>query len=655
MSDFKDYIEHGWLLVPIAPGQKGPAGAASKGWNQREKCITDPSTKLRGAGLAHAYSGTCAIDVDNYPVAAAWLAERGVDLDELFAAPDAVQISSGRAAHGKLLYALPEPLNSQTVVYDENKKAALNFRCASAAGRTVQDVLPPSIHPDTGNPYRWVYDDLITDWRSLPMIPQVLHDIWLGELVASADLTVVPDKGAGADELRALLEHHNPDMSREEWVRVGMAIHHETDGSAEGLGIWDEWSQASNKYAGTADLQNCWRSFHDTPNAVTVGHLRQGTIATAEEFPHVDESAPAVDPWAQVEKQKRERFKLIHVGEIAEREPPEWLVEGAIPKADLAMMYGAPGSGKSFVALDLAFSVATGFTWFNMKTHKGPVVWIAAEAAYAMRNRARAYGQARGVVLDNTDLWVIEQTLSLMSSEDADALMHVMAETKPVLIVVDTLVAASGGADENSGADMNKVMDNCRRLHESTGALVMLIHHSGKDAARGARGWSGLHGAVRAEFLLTHREGSPIRVMETTKQSEGVEGEQYPFKLQPVPIDFDEDTTSCVVEPLDASVLDGDSLSEKLGPTQKLVFQAVTDLVAEYLDEDNAIPIQQVYDVAIDTMPRPSDGIRDRRPETIRRALAALCEKGYVAITEDQVTIGSVIDEKVNESPLSKV
>lgn len=648
MNNFAEYIEHGWLLVPIPPGQKGPSGAASKGWQKLENCVSDPATALRSAGLAHAYSGTCAIDVDNYPVAAAWLAERGVDLDELFAAPDAVQISSGRTNRGKLLYALSEPLASKKVAKDENKKDALDFRCATAAGFTAQDVLPPSIHPDTGNPYRWVYDDMIVDWRSLPMIPEVLHTIWLSELATSADLTVVPDKGAEVHELRELLTHHDPSMSREEWVRVGMAIHHETDGSAEGLAIWDHWSAGSNKYVGVGDLQNCWRSFHDTPNAVTVGYLRQGTIASPEEFPHVDTATPAeVDPWAKVEQQKRERFKLTPVGEIAAREPPDWLVEGMVPKADLAMMFGAPGSGKSFVALDLAFSVATGFTWFNKKVEKGPVVWIAAEAVGAMRNRARAYGQARGLVLDNTDLWVVEQTLSLMSNEDTTALLQVMKEKQPVLILVDTLAAASGGADENSGADMNKVLDNCRKLHAATGALVMLVHHSGKDASRGARGWSGLHGAVRAEFLLTHAEGSPIRVMKVTKQSDGVEGDKYPFKLLPVPIDFDEDNTSCVVEYLDASLI-AESDGSSLGPTQQLVYKVITDIVAEYLDDGEAAPVQRVYDECAAILPPPVAGVRDRRPETVRRAIMGLAAKGYVTITGHLLTLGSAIDENLN-------
>ena len=100
MSDFKELIEHGFVLVPILPGHKSPR---KRNWNTRENGITDPDFPMRSAGLLHAYSGTCAIDVDDYERAQEWLAERGVDLDALFAAPDSVQISSGRANHAKLI------------------------------------------------------------------------------------------------------------------------------------------------------------------------------------------------------------------------------------------------------------------------------------------------------------------------------------------------------------------------------------------------------------------------------------------------------------------------------------------------------------------------------------------------------------------------
>ena len=644
MSQFREYIEHGWVLVPIQPGSKGPR---ARGWNRKDNCITDPEHHMMAAGLAHAYSGTCAIDVDDYAMAHEWLMERGVDLDELFAREDSVQISSGKQGHGKLLYALPVPMASKQIKVD--KKCIVDFRCATAAGLTMQDVLPPSIHPDTTRPYKWDYaNDMIADWRELPQMPPALHKIWVNELDAMVSREAVPQKGAATGELRALLAHQSPDMARDDWVKVGMALHHETNGGIEGLNLWDEWSAGSPKYAGRSDLETVWRSFHDTPNAVTVGMLRQGSVATAEEFPEADSTVAEDDPWAAVESEKRARFSLTHVSEIAQREAPEWIVDRLVPQAEMVMMFGNSGAGKSFLALDLAFAVATGFTWFNQCSKKGPVAWIAAEAAGAMRNRARAYAQARGVELDATDLFVIEQTMSLMDKEDARLLTEVLTEAKPQLVIVDTLAAASGGANENSGEDMNQVLQHCRELHAATGATVLLIHHSGKDVSKGARGWSGLRAAMDAEFEVYYDGSSPIRAMTVTKQRDGSDGDAYPFKLLPVPLGF-EDVTSCVVEYLDATIL-SEKDRNKLGGNQKIAFQVIYELASKLGDEFAAVKLQDVYDRATTEMPAPPNGTRDRRAEYVRRAVAKLHERGYVTVTDDIVSIGSPYDDQLNET-----
>ena len=656
MSEFTPHIEHGWTLVPIQPGSKGPR---ARGWNRKQNCITDPDHHMLSAGLAHAYSGTCALDVDDYPAAAAWLAERGVSLDELFLQKDSVQISSGRKDHGKLLYALPTPMASKQIKMSrlrelengEKDTCILDFRCATAAGLTMQDVLPPSVHPDTGLEYKWDYaDDMIGDWRDLPPLPPELYEIWLGELEHERSRADVPEKGAALDELRALLEHRDPDMSRDDWVRVGMAIHHETDGGLEGLNLWDEWSREGEKYVGRADLETVWRSFHDTPNAVTVGSLRQDAVSTPDEFPDAAAALGTNDPWADAEAAKRARFSLTHVSEIAQRDPPEWIVDNLVPQADLVMMYGNSGAGKSFLALDLSFAVASGFTWFNQCSKKGPVVWIAAEAAGAMRNRAKAYAQARGVQLETTELHVIEQTLSLMDREDARILTEVLGEVRPRMIVVDTLAAASGGANENSGEDMNQVLNHCRQLHAATGAMILLIHHSGKDASRGARGWSGIRAAVDAEFEVSYNASSPIRTLTVTKQRDGTDGTVMPFRLLAVPLGFD-DATSCVIEYLDETML-GTKAQNALGGTQKATFQVIYALASEFGDEFAAVKLQDVYDAASVTIPAPPKGKRDRRSETVRRAVAKLHERGYVTVVDDTVSIGSPYDDELNNQDL---
>jgi len=180
MTSSIDMIRSGWALVPIPPRQKGPT---TVGWNTRERCVTTENQlqMLEGinVGLAHAYctpTPTCAIDVDNYKPAKAWLATHAIALDELLLTQNAVVIWSGKRYSLKLLYRLPEctPPFISKKKNGEDGKSILEFRCATKRGKTVQDVLPPSLHPD-GHQYRWVSAG---DPLRLPVIPIELLNLW---------------------------------------------------------------------------------------------------------------------------------------------------------------------------------------------------------------------------------------------------------------------------------------------------------------------------------------------------------------------------------------------------------------------------------------------------------------------------------------------
>lgn len=185
LNQAAEYISHGWALCNIPPGKKGPEGLDAKGWNTQGRAIRDPR-KLRGGhnvGLLHAWSGTVAIDIDQYDAAVAWLEGKGVDLQQLLAADDAVQIKSGRPNKAKLLYVVPQgvdPLGLSSVSIHATEPNAegkfpviLEFRCATKDGLSVQDVLPPSFHPLTGKPYEWG-----GDWREVGELPEALLKLW---------------------------------------------------------------------------------------------------------------------------------------------------------------------------------------------------------------------------------------------------------------------------------------------------------------------------------------------------------------------------------------------------------------------------------------------------------------------------------------------
>lgn len=250
------YVAHGMALVAIPSGQKGPA---AKGWNKPENAITDPdcAASLTGnVGLAHAYSTppTMALDIDDLTKAGAWLAEHGVDLAALLDADDGVQISSGRSGRAKLLYRLQtgvSPIPTKQITDPETGEMVLEFRCATANGLTVQDVLPPSIHPDTGQPYKWGGKG---SYKAIPEIPPALLEVWqtLLKPVASRssanggavnDSSVITLPPETIQHLRSALLSMRAD-EHALWIKMGLAL--KTLGDV-GRGLWLEWSLTSKK------------------------------------------------------------------------------------------------------------------------------------------------------------------------------------------------------------------------------------------------------------------------------------------------------------------------------------------------------------------------------------------------------------------------
>lgn len=189
-----EYARHGMALIGIPPDKKGPVAS---GWNLRERAITKPekAALLKGnVGLLHAHCRplpTMAMDIDDQVEAHSWLANRGIDLAALLDDSDAVQIVSGRIGRAKLIYTLPvgtAPIRTAQVKSSVGTMV-LEFRCAAANGTSVQDVLPPSTHPETGKQYRWGGKG---DWRNIPTIPECLLQVWSTELLKQSKGATTP-------------------------------------------------------------------------------------------------------------------------------------------------------------------------------------------------------------------------------------------------------------------------------------------------------------------------------------------------------------------------------------------------------------------------------------------------------------------------------
>ena len=317
MSDFQDYITGGWQLCAIDRGKKAPV---YNDWNTKP-IPADAADGLDGAGLLHVLSGTCSLDLDNLDAARTWLAERGVDVDGLLSASDAVRIDSGRHGRAKLLYRMKRPLRTF-----KPKGSGLELRCATAQGDSVQDVLPPSIHPDTKKPYCWLYPEpMIGHWSNLPSIPAGLLAVWRSLTAEDSEVESLPPTAPrpsiDLSKLKRAAFKHDPNCEYDEWLKVGMQLNDGTGGAQEGFEIWCQWSKGIKRkpYPGDALLKTHWLSFSSGPGKhVASGQALVAELpADADEFPI--ESAEAVGETTEDELKAAVRAKHQASIEILEK------------------------------------------------------------------------------------------------------------------------------------------------------------------------------------------------------------------------------------------------------------------------------------------------------------------------------------------------
>ena len=281
-------------------------------------------------------------------------------------------------------------------------------------------------------------------------------------------------------------------------------------------------------------------------------------------------------------------------------EPPDELVEGLITVGGGSVLYGDSNSGKTYLAIDLACAVARGVPWLGRMVEPGMVVYLAAESPASVRGRLQAYQKHHGCRVPN--FAIVQNPIDLFDGE-ADTkrvinLVRVLEQQrgqKVRLIVGDTLARLSAGANENAGQDMGLVVRRFDRIRTECNAHFLLIHHCGKVAANGARGWSGIRAAVDTELEVTDNPAG--RCLEITKERDlATKGERIGFRLDSVYMGdtkWGKPATTCIVVPVDAPVKANKIV--KLGEVQQTVMALLrgagknmrTAEIAEHLKEQD--------------------------------------------------------------------
>lgn len=253
-------------------------------------------------------------------------------------------------------------------------------------------------------------------------------------------------------------------------------------------------------------------------------------------------------------EQKNNKWLITGDEFINNYSPSQWLIKKWLPARGIAMLYGAPASGKTFVVIDMLLSISTGQPcWFRNKVKQGGVVYLCGEGHEGLRKRLKVWKQVRGV--ESLGNFAIAQSaLDLDKVEGLRQTVEQIRELgyKPSVIAIDTLNRFYSG-DENDAQEVRGFLESCSELQRLFECAVMIIHHTGvADSARErARGSSALKGGVDTEILVTKGEDGFLTLKQTKQKDDMPEELKACLKGHPVNGWYDEDgdqLTSATVE-----------------------------------------------------------------------------------------------------------
>jgi len=201
----------------------------------------------------------------------------------------------------------------------------------------------------------------------------------------------------------------------------------------------------------------------------------------------------------------------------------DWLIAGAFERGSFGLLFGDPGSGKSFLALAWSCAIASGLGWLGRGVQAGSVVYVAGEGFAGLGRRLNAWSQHHASPLDATPLFVTRAPKNLIDPAHVAALLvELMALPQPIaLVVVDTMARATPGMNEDRASEVGAFVAACDRIRSELRAAVLVLHHSPHSDKTRAKGSIALKGAVDFEAALTTTTEDGVVRLTCTKMKDG--------------------------------------------------------------------------------------------------------------------------------------
>ena len=417
-----------------------------------------------------------------------------------------------------------------------------------------------------------------------------------GSHFVGRDVVVVPDNdAAGAEHARAV-------VGSLRGIAAGLRVLELPNLPAKG--DVSDWLDAGG------DADQLARLLRDLPDMV--------------EAPCPTEPSPASTPG----------LPLLWFDDIAPVLEAADFVQGTLIEGGAAVVYGDSNVGKTFWVTDLALHVAAGMRWNDRRVDRGGVIYVALEGGNGFRNRVSAWREVHGGT-GPLPFAAVTSPINLLDPDaDAQSLIDAITAARtrmgcPVkLVVVDTLSRALAGGNENDSADMGALVGSMDRIRAETGACVLFTHHSGKDAAKGARGHSLLRAAIDTEIEVRVEPDTGLRTAAVVKQRDLAKGGTFTFRLDVKTLgenQHGEPVTTCLVMPETA-------VASPKGPRLNLEEQGwLSDLVDLFASDCEAIKT---------VPPEPGAGVQRCAPRDLVRSW--LMRKNRLGVASD-VAVGGAL------------
>lgn len=370
---------------------------------------------------------------------------------------------------------------------------------------------------------------------------------------------------------------------------------------------------------------------------------------------------------AELPKRRGDRALPVEwVGDVEAVIDGLWLVDDWLPAHGLGALYGHPGSGKSFLALDMGLRVALGWEIAGREVEQGLVLYVVAEGQTGFRNRMVAFRDHHQIGKE-TPFAFVPVAIDLQSPDgDRDKLIGAISDAadvagqRPVLVVIDTLSKTFGAGKENTD-DMATYVANCSAVADRFKCCTLIVHHRPKESeSRDLRGHSSLKGGIETTIIV---EGGAVKTATTLKQKDGPDNEKISFSLEVVELGINakgKAVTTCIVEYRDDAPACADDpmkkLLAKMSDQARIVRTAIGDAIAQHGvpigdpvpdDQYNAFSVGKMVEAghAADSIKAALQTIVSGDPDKLadnidrakRRQIAGLKSKGIIGTWGDWI------------------